>query len=60
MHGDLPIVLGCMQYILETAMSMSPNLTPEKEALKKSDNSELEADGDDLIGLNDDSYDDEQ
>ena len=60
LHGDLPIVLGCMQYILETAMSMSPNLTPEKEALKKSDNSELEADGDDLIGLNDDSYDDER
>ena len=59
MDGDLSIVLGCLQYILEMAMSMSPNLTPERRTLKKSNDSELEADGDDLIGL-DDFYDDEQ
>ncbi len=56
MDGDLSIVLGCLRYILEMAMPMSPNLT---SALKKSDDSELEAYGDDLIDL-DDSYDDEQ
>ena len=39
-------------------MSMSTNLTPEKGALKKGDDSELEADGDDVIDL-DDSYNDE-
>jgi len=46
LHGNLPIVLGCLQYILETTMSMSPNLTPEGDALN-----ELEADGDDPIDL---------
>ncbi|KAF8690340.1 hypothetical protein AX14_003004, partial [Amanita brunnescens Koide BX004] len=30
MRGDLATVLGRLQYILEMAMSMSPNLTPEK------------------------------
>ena len=54
MDGDLSTVLGCLRYILETAMSMSQNLT-------KSD--ELEADGDDPIDLDDSPYlhsDDEQ
>lgn len=46
--GNLSIVLGCLQYILEMAMSMSPNLTPERDALN-----ELEADGDDPIDLYD-------
>ena len=55
MVGDLLTVLGCLKYILETAMSMSPNLMPEKkEALEKND--ELEAYGDDLIDLDDPPY----
>jgi hypothetical protein len=54
MDGDLLTVLGCLQYILEMAMSMSPNLTSEKGALKKSDG--LEADGDDPIDLDDTPY----
>jgi hypothetical protein len=54
MRRDLEIVLGCIQYILETAMSMSPNLTPEKGT---SDNGEeLEAGHDNSIHL--DGYDD--
>jgi hypothetical protein len=39
-HGDLSAVLGCLQYVLEMAMS---NLTPE-------------ADGDDPINLDDNPY----
>ena len=49
-QGDLPTVLGCLQHILEMAMSM----TPEKGGLKKSD--ESEADADDLIDLDDTPY----
>lgn len=52
--NDLLIVLGCFRYILEMALTMSPNLTPEKEALKKSD--ESEAEGDDPIDLDDSRY----
>jgi hypothetical protein len=60
MHGDLSTVLGCLQDILETAMSMFPDLTPEREALN-----ELEADGDDPIDVDalhsdDEHSDDEQ
>jgi hypothetical protein len=50
LDGDLSTVLGCLQYILETAMSMSPNLTPGTDA-------------DDPIDLDDSPYlysDDEQ
>jgi len=51
MHGALSTVLGCLRYILETAMSMYPNLTPERGALEKSD--ELEANGDDPFDVDD-------
>ena len=54
MDGNLSTVLECLQYILETAMSMFPSETPEWEGLKKSD--ELQADGDDLIDLDDSPY----
>jgi hypothetical protein len=47
MHGALSTVLGCLQYILEMAMSMTPNL-------KKSDG--LEADADDPIDVDDTPY----
>jgi hypothetical protein len=54
-HGALSTVLGCFQYILETAMSMCPNLTQETGA--------LEADGDDPFDVDDSPHldsDDEQ
>lgn len=51
MQGDLPTVLGCLQYILEMTMSMTPNSTPEKGRSKKSD--ELEADADPPIDVDD-------
>jgi hypothetical protein len=54
MQGDLPTVLGCLQYILEMAMSMTPNLTPEKGGSKKSD--ELEADADPPIDVDDSPF----
>ncbi|KAF8730598.1 hypothetical protein AX14_005406, partial [Amanita brunnescens Koide BX004] len=54
MDGNLSTVLECLQYILETAMSMFPSETPEWEGLKKRD--ELQADGDDLIDLDDSPY----
>lgn len=51
MQGDLPTVLGCLQYILEMTMSMTPNSTPEKGRSKKSD--EFEADADPPIDVDD-------
>ncbi|KAF8329592.1 hypothetical protein F5887DRAFT_1064326 [Amanita rubescens] len=54
MHGNLPTVLGCLQYILEMAMSMCPNSTPEKGALNKGD--EFEIDSDESIDLDDNPY----
>jgi hypothetical protein len=56
---DLSTVLGCLRYILYSEMAKS--MSPEKEALQKSDELE-EVDGDDLIDLDymDDEDDDEQ
>ena len=52
MDGKLPTVLGCLQYILEVAMSTSPNSEPG--ALDKGD--ELETDFDESINLDDNPY----
>ncbi|KAF8808660.1 hypothetical protein BYT27DRAFT_7188627 [Phlegmacium glaucopus] len=54
MRGDLPTVLGCLKYILEIAIFMTPTSTPEKGMLMTSD--ELEADADDPIDLDDTPY----
>ena len=57
MQGDLPIVLGCFQHILEMTMSMTPNSTPEKGRLKKSyADTELEADADPPVDLDDNLF----
>jgi len=34
MSGDLPVVLGCLRYILEKAMAMSPNTSPKVGVLQ--------------------------
>ncbi|KAM6489247.1 hypothetical protein JOM56_015298, partial [Amanita muscaria] len=49
-QGGLETVLGSLRYIFEMAMSMSPNLTPEK---KKNDALEVEANADDVINIDD-------
>jgi len=54
MRGGLSTVLGCLNHILEIAMSMTPTSTLEKGMLKTSD--KLEADADDLIDLDDTPY----
>lgn len=50
MDGDLSIVLGCLWYVLEMVMSISPNLMSEG-SVEESKYLELEANGDDLIDL---------
>lgn len=52
MNGALSTVLGCLKYILETAMSMTSTL--EKGVSKTSD--ELQDDADDLFNLSDTPY----
>jgi len=51
MQGDLATVLGCLKYILETAMSM----TLTEKGMQKTNN-ELEDDTDDPINLDDTPY----
>jgi hypothetical protein len=48
MYGGLSTVLGCLQHILERAMSMTPNLTPGFD--------QLEAAADDPIDLDESPY----
>ncbi|KAF5379526.1 hypothetical protein D9615_006508 [Tricholomella constricta] len=50
LQGELPLVLGCLRYILEKAMSMIPNSTPEKG---RSESDESEVDADPLIDVDD-------
>ena len=54
MRGTSQTVLGCLQCILEMAISMSPNPASEKGALNKGD--ELETDSDESIDLDDNPY----
>jgi len=54
MHGALSTVLGCLKYILETAMSMTSTSMAEKGVSKASD--ELQDDADDLFDLSDTPY----
>ncbi|KAF8336667.1 hypothetical protein F5887DRAFT_891341, partial [Amanita rubescens] len=63
MQEDLSTVLGSLRYILEMAMSMTPNVTPEKGALMESDELEDDDPIGDPIDLDDNPYlhsDDEQ
>jgi hypothetical protein len=52
--GDLPVVLGCLRYILEKAIAMSANTSPKDvdaddadEGLDPDDCPYMEGDGDD-------------
>ena len=45
MQGDLLTMLGCLKYILEFAISMTPT--------SKNTSDELDADADDVIDLDD-------
>ena len=40
-RGDLLIELRCLGYILETAMSITPNLTSDKTGLQSEESGEL-------------------
>ena len=53
MKGDLSTVLGCLKYILETAMSMTLTSTLEKGGLKTE---LLDHDADDLFDMSDTPY----
>lgn len=50
MSGDLPLVLGCLQYILERAIAMSPNTFPKVGVLQN------DADADEGLDLSDSPY----
>ena len=52
--NTLPIVLGCLKYVLVTAMNMTPTSILEKGVSKASD--ELQDDADDTFDLADNSY----
>ena len=48
LEGSLKVVLGCLEYVLEKAANMSPNLTPEKGGGRQDGvDKTADADGDD-------------
>lgn len=51
--GDTLKVLGCLRYILETTVEMSPNVTPEKSGGNEKDVSDC---ADHEIDLDDNEY----
>ena len=57
MQGDLTVVLGCLEYVLEKTANMSPTLTPGKGGGRQSGVDETsDADGDDEFLLSDRDY----
>lgn len=55
MSDDLPVVLGCLQYILEKTISMSPNLFPKSGSLQ-SETMNMDDDADEVFDPDDSSY----
>jgi len=57
LQGDLLVVLGCLEYILEKTANMSPTLTPEKGGGRQDGVDETAgADGDELFLLSDQGF----
>jgi len=57
LQGDLKVVLGCLEYVLEMTANMSPTLTPEKGGGRQDGVDETaDADGDDQFLLSDHDY----
>ena len=53
MRGDLPVVLGCLRYILEKAIAMSPNTSPKSGVLR---DKKMGDDADEELELDDSPY----
>jgi len=57
LQGDLRVVLGCLEYVLEKTANMSPNLTPERNGGRQGGVDEtVDADADDPILLDDNEF----
>lgn len=55
LQGDLKVVLGCLEYVLEKSAQTAPTLTPEWGCGRQGGIDETEA-GDDQFLLSDDDY----